>query len=195
MEPDSPRNVVVVGGPNGAGKTTWAVGNLSSTLGINEFVNADEIARGFSPMDPQRVAIAAGRAMLDRLNELVEAKVSFAFETTCAGRTHTRILERCRSSGYRIMLVFLWLPTAEAARVRVARRVALGGHGIPDAVVTRRYGLGLRNMRNIYLPLADTAIIFDNSDGNFAPIAERRFEAPLVILDDLRWRQIEDFVR
>jgi predicted ABC-type ATPase len=190
-----PRNVVIVGGPNGAGKTTWAVANLSSVLDIQEFVNADEIARGLSPLNPERVAVASGRAMLDRLNILVKAGDSFAFETTCAGRTHLRLMERCRTAGYRMMLVFLWLPSVEAACARVARRVARGGHAIPEDVIARRYQLGLRNMRSLYLPFTDTAIIFDNSDGNFVPIAERRYEAPLIILDEPRWRQIEEAAR
>jgi predicted ABC-type ATPase len=195
MEPLGPRNVVIVGGPNGAGKTTWAVANLSSTFGIQEFVNADEIARGFSPLDPERVAAAAARAMLGRLRALVASGDSFAFETTCAGRTHARLLKQCRSAGYRLLLVYLWLPSVETAVARVARRVAHGGHGIPKDVIARRYQLGLRNVRYLYLPLVDTAIIFDNSDGHFVPIAERRFESPFVVLDNARWRQIEEATR
>jgi predicted ABC-type ATPase len=189
------RNVVMIGGPNGAGKTTWAVRNLASTVDIDEFVNADEIARGLSPLKPERVALAAGKAMLTRLNALVDAGDSFAFETTCAGRTHVRLLQRCRAAGYRIMLVFLWLPSIQAACARVARRVAGGGHAIPDDIIARRYRLGVRNMQNVYLPLADTAIIFDNSDGSFVTIAEQRFGCPLTVLDYSRWNQIEEAVR
>jgi predicted ABC-type ATPase len=182
----------MVGGPNGAGKTTWAYRQLSSTLNIREFVNADEIARGISPLDPEASAIAAGRLMLDRLSELLEVRASFAFETTCSGRAHIRLLRNCRTAGYRVTFVFLWLPSPDFAIARVARRVSLGGHRIPSDVVIRRYWAGIRNMRDLYLPFADYAFVYDNSDGNGILIAERRESAPLVVHDVHRWKQIEE---
>ena len=185
------KDVVVIGGPNGAGKTTWAYRNLSRTLDIREFVNADEIVGGLSPLNPDSGAIPAGRVMLGRLNELVEAGESFAFETTCSGLSHGRFLRRCRSLGYRITLIFLWLPTADLAIARVARRVALGGHRIPPEVVMRRYSAGIRNMRDLYLQLADSAFVHDNSDGDGILIAERRGEAALIVHDPTRWKKIE----
>jgi predicted ABC-type ATPase len=122
MQSGHTKEVIVVGGPNGAGKTTWAMERLLQTLNIREFVNADELARGLSPLDPESSAIAAARLMLQRLNELINAGYSFAFETTCSGRGHIRLLEKCRASGYEVTLVYLWLPSAEAAIARVARR-------------------------------------------------------------------------
>ena len=194
--PDSrPKDVIVIGGPNGAGKTTWAYRRLSSTLDIREFVNADEIARGISPLDPEAGALAAGRLMIERLNELVSAGQGFAFETTCSGRGHVRLLQRCRATGYRITLIFLWLPSANIALSRVARRVSRGGHRIPNEVIVRRYAAGLRNMRHIYLPLADEAYIYDNSDGSGVLIAERRENSPLIIHARDHWRQIEEATR
>jgi predicted ABC-type ATPase len=189
------KDVVVIGGPNGAGKTTWARRRLLETLDIREFVNADEIARGMSPLDPEASALVAGRLMIERLNELVSAESSFAFETTCSGRGYVRLLKRCRAVGYQTTLIFLWLPSAEVALARVARRVSQGGHRIPDDVVIRRYSAGLRNMRHIYLPLADWAFIYDNSDEAGILIAAHRANAPLVIHDDGRWRQIEEATR
>jgi predicted ABC-type ATPase len=186
------KDVVMVGGPNGAGKTTWAYRQLSSTLNIREFVNADEIARGISPLDPEASAIAAGRVMLDRLRELVEAGASFAFETTCSGRAHMRLLRNCRTAGYRVTFVFLWLPSPDLAIARVARRVSRGGHRIPGDVVIRRYWAGIRNMRDVYLPFADYAFVYDNSDGDGILIAERKEGAPLVVHDVDRWKQIEE---
>jgi predicted ABC-type ATPase len=114
------KDVIVIGGPNGAGKTTWAYRNLAPILEIREFVNADEIAHGLSPINPEAGAIPAGRVMLNRLNDLVEAGGSFAFETTCSGLAHAPFLRRCRSAGYRITLIFLWLPSADIAIARVA---------------------------------------------------------------------------
>lgn len=195
MTPTSTRSVVLIGGPNGAGKTRWAVRYLRPTLGTAVFVNADEIARGLSPLDPESVAIEAGRAMLQRLDALTNAGDSFAFEATCAGRGHARLLRKCREFGYQVMLIFLWLPSPEAALARVARRVSEGGHRIPDDVVVRRYWAGLRNMRHFYLPLADTTIIFDNSDGSGALIAESRFGEPVIVRDKPRWALIEEVTR
>jgi predicted ABC-type ATPase len=195
MQAERTKDVVVIGGPNGAGKTTWAYRRLSPTLEIREFVNADEIARGISPLDPEASALAAGRLMLDRLNELVSAGHSFAFETTCSGRGHGRLLKRCRAVGYQITLIFLWLPSAEVALSRVARRISRGGHRIPDEVVVRRYSAGLRNMRNLYVPLADAVLIYDNSDASGDLIASRRQNESFVIHDKVRWGVIEEATR
>jgi predicted ABC-type ATPase len=131
-----------------------AVRILPDRLGIADFVNADEIARGLSPFDAERSAVAAGFAMIDRIDAHVRAGRNFAFERTCAGHRHVKLLRRCRELGYRITLVFLWLPSPEMARERVARRVEGGGHDIPGDVVTRRYARVLFNMRHAYLPLA-----------------------------------------
>ena len=184
----------MIGGPNGAGKTTWAYRQLSSTLFITEFVNADEIARGLSPLDPEGSALSAGRLMITRLNELVDGQHSFAFETTCSGRGHAGLLQKCRASSYLVTLIFLWLPSAQIATERVARRVKQGGHGIPEDVIVRRYSTGLRNMRDIYLPLADEAFIYDNSDGSGALIAERRETTQLLVHDKERWKLILEAV-
>jgi len=147
------RDVIMLGGPNGADKTTAAATLLPQALDIREFVNADEIARGLSPFNPNGAAVAAGRLMIARVRALARAGESFGFETTCAGLGHARLLRMCRAVGYRLSLVFLWLPSPEAALARVSRRVREGGHGIPDDVVIRRYAAGLRNMRRVYLPM------------------------------------------
>ncbi len=187
--------VIVLGGPNGAGKTTSAQRLLPQSLRILEFVNADEIARGLSPFNPEASAIEAGRLMLDRMRGFVRTRQSFAFETTCAGRGHARMLRMCRVTGYRVTLLFLWLPSPEAASSRVARRVREGGHSIAPDVIERRYWAGLRNMRNLYLPLANVALIVDNSDEGGGLIAEREPDGPLVVRDAVRWRLIEEATR
>jgi predicted ABC-type ATPase len=183
---------MVLGGPNGAGKTTAAAWLLPRSVGVREFVNADEIARGLSPFNPQGSAVAAARLMIARIRALARAGESFAFETTCAGRGHARLLEWCRGQGYRTTLIFLWLPSPEAALARVARRVREGGHDVPRATVTRRYYAGLRNMRKLYMPLCDTVLIYDNSDDGDVLIAERRAGGRLTVHDRARWAEIED---
>ena len=183
--------IVIIGGPNGAGKTAAAQLLVPKGLEILEFVNADEIARGLSPFNSQHAALAAGRLMLERIRELVRNQQSFAFETTCSGRTHIPMLRRCKADGWRVTLVYLWLPSPEAALDRVARRVREGGHGIPGDVVVRRYWAGLSNLRLLYLPLADVAVIYDNSDGHRALIAERLPKGSLAVHDADRWAAIE----
>jgi predicted ABC-type ATPase len=184
-------DIVVLGGPNGAGKTTAARVVLPEQLDIREFVNADEIARGLSPFNAERTAVAAGRLMIERMHSLVREQHSFAFETTCSGRSHVGLLRRCKAAGWRITLVFLWLPSPQAALDRVARRVRSGGHNIPDDVVVRRYWAGLTNMRHLYLPSADLAFLYDNSDEGRVLIAERTPEAYLSVHDAARWAMIE----
>ena len=186
------KDIVIIGGPNGAGKTTAARRLVPRGLDIREFVNADEIARGLSPYNAEHAAVAAGRLMIERIQALVKSGESFAFETTCAGRAYLPWLRDCQARGWRVLLLFLWLPTPEAALERVARRVRAGGHSIPRDVVIRRWKTGLENMRNLYLPLSDGAQIHDNSDGTRILIAERTPDAPLVVHDAVRWAMIEE---
>jgi predicted ABC-type ATPase len=184
------KDVVLLGGPNGAGKTTAATLIVPRMLGIREFVNADEIARGISPFNPEGVALAAGKIMIERIQELVLSGENFAFESTCSGRSHVRTLQMCRNAGYRLTLVYLWLFSPEAALARVAKRVSQGGHRIPNDVVVRRYAAGLRNMRDIYLPIVDVAYIYDNSDDEGVLIAERQPNTPLIIRAAAKWNRI-----
>lgn len=186
------KEAIMIGGSNGAGKTTAAFKLLPADLHIREFVNADEIARGLSPFNPEGAAVAAGRLMIARIRTLARAGESFAFETTCAGRGYARLLQTCRAAGYRLNLVFLWLPSPQAALARVARRVREGGHGVPDDVVIRRYTTGLRNMRRLYLPLVDAGLVYDNSGAGRVLIAERSSDAPLVVHEPARWAMIEE---
>jgi predicted ABC-type ATPase len=176
------REIVLIGGPNGAGKTT-AARVLLPGIGIGEFVNADEIARGLSPLGAEQAALAAGRAMLARIHALVAQGTSFAFETTCSGRAYERLLRKCRAEGWRLTLVFLWLPSADLALDRVARRVREGGHAIPPEVVVRRFRAGLSNMMRIYLPLADQVSIHDNSDAGRVLIAGKNLGSDLTVHD------------
>ena len=189
------KHIFVIGGPNGAGKTTAAQVLLPDELELFEFVNADEIARGLSPFNAEGVAMAAGRIMIDRMRWLVRTGESFAFETTCAGKQHAVWLKARKEEGWRITLQYLWLPTAEMAIARVARRVANGGHSIPMDVVRRRHAAGIRNMGRLYLPLADNASIYDNSDGRLTMIASRVAGGDVAVHDSVRWALIEEASR
>lgn len=155
--------VIILAGPNGAGKTTAAPLLLRGTLRVEEFVNADVIATGLSAFAPERAAIAAGRIMLARLKELAAERADFAFETTLASRTFAPWIAGLRLAGYRFHLVFLFLPSAEMAVARVARRVSAGGHDVPEETIRRRYEAGLVNFFARYRPMATTWQVHDSS--------------------------------
>jgi predicted ABC-type ATPase len=189
------KDVFVIGGPNGAGKTTTANRLLPTALELREFLNADEIARGLSPFDLEQNAVAAGRIMIERIDKLVDAGKSFAFETTCAGHRQAKLLRSCRAAGYRVTFIFLWLPSPQIAILRVAQRVAHGGHHIPEDVIHRRYTAGVYNMRYAFLPLADVALIYDNSTDPPILIGEKRSGSAFEVHDIERWKLIEDATR
>ena len=184
------KDIYILGGPNGAGKTTAAKVLLPQKLPVEFFVNADEIARRIAPGNPDTAAFEAGRRMIGRIRELIRAEESFAFETTCAAKTYIKLLHDCRVAGWRVSLLYLWLPSPEYSIARVERRVKEGGHFIPGEVVRRRYHSGLRNMYRLYLPLADDVTIYDNRDDAMHLIARRAPDSPLVILDEELWTRI-----
>jgi len=156
-------SVYVVAGPNGAGKSTFARLFLPDYADCREFVNADLIAAGLSPFNPEGQAIQAGRLMLERSELLARQRVDFGFETTLAGRGWLPLLHKLRGQGYRLNIFFLWLPSAELAISRVAERVRAGGHSVPEAVVRRRFVRGVRNFFKLYQPILDGCLVFDSS--------------------------------
>ena len=155
--------VYVIAGPNGAGKTTFATDFLPDFVQCREFVNADLIAAGLSPFAPETQALRAGRLLLTRIKELAEARLDFGFETTLAGRSYVKLIAEMRQSGYNVVLFFLWLPSPEAAMVRVANRVRQGGHDVPEATIRRRFRAGLRNFFGMYAPLVRSWHLYDGS--------------------------------
>ena len=158
------KRILIIAGPNGAGKTTFATEFLPNEAGCPEFVNADLIAAGLSPFQPDQVAFAAARLMLARIGELITAGKSFAFETTLSTRSWLRHIPRWKSLGYRVKLYFLRLPDPDFAIRRVEARVRLGGHSIPPDTVRRRFARGLENLHRGYLDLVDEWSIYDASE-------------------------------
>ena len=181
-------SVVILAGPNGAGKSTAAPALLRGALAVNEFVNADVIARGLSAFDPDSAAIAAGRVMLSRLRELADQRTNFAFETTLASRSFAPWLHDLKASGYAVHFFFLWLPSADFAVQRVANRVRAGGHDVPEQTVRRRYRTGLGNFFKLYEPIASTWRLYDGSGPEPNPIAERLESQPIRVYDEAIWR-------
>jgi len=159
------KRIIILAGPNGAGKTTFAREFLPDEADCPTFVNADLIAAGLSPFNPEVVAMRAGRLMLELIDEHVSRGDSFAFETTLAGKSYARHIPNWQAAGYHVTLLFLALPSAEAALQRVRERVAQGGHSIPENVVRRRFSAGKLNFEVVYKPLVDAWALYDNSNG------------------------------
>jgi predicted ABC-type ATPase len=166
------KKLYIISGCNGAGKTTASYTVLPEMLGCKEFVNADEIARGLSPFNSNKVAIQAGRLMLSRISELIESGVDFAFETTLATRSYVNTVKKAQDKGYFVTVLYFWLSTPELAIERVRTRVLEGGHDIPEDTIRRRYDLGIKNMFNLYIPIVNYWMFIDNSGAIFNILAE-----------------------
>jgi predicted ABC-type ATPase len=158
------KNLYIIAGCNGAGKTTASYNILPTILNCKEFVNADEIAKGLSPFQPEKASFEAGRIMLRRIDELLQKDVDFAFETTLATKSFAQTVRKAQEKNYTVTLLFFWLNSIELAKQRVALRVAEGGHNIPEEIIERRYQRGIKNLFDIYLPVCDNIMCFDNSD-------------------------------
>jgi predicted ABC-type ATPase len=188
--------VVMVAGPNGAGKSSIAPGLLPQALGIVEYVNADVIARGISGFNSDGAALAAGKVMLERLRELARDRASFAFETTGASRSFAAWIKTLQADGYKFLLFYVWVRSADVSVGRVAGRVRLGGHNVPEDTVRRRYIRGLSNFFNLYVPLADEWQFYDNSNpGSGILVAEGRRNSIETIYGADTWSRIKEMVK
>jgi predicted ABC-type ATPase len=189
------RHLYIISGPNGAGKTTASYTVLPKILQCKEFVNADEIARGLSPFNPESVAIEAGRLMLKRISELLQKNESFSIETTLSTRSYFRLIEKAHTQGYEVTLLFFWLKSPEQAIARVAERVAKGGHNIPKDIVFRRYREGLDNLFNIYMPIVDTWLLVNNGEMPRTIIATGGIGQDTIVNDNKLYKMIEEYVK
>jgi predicted ABC-type ATPase len=187
------KNLYIIAGCNGAGKTTASFTILPGILDCKEFVNADEIAKGLSPFQPEKVSFEAGRIMIGRINELMNTEENFAFETTLATRSYKSKILSAQEKGYNVTLLFFWLQNVELAIERVKVRVQEGGHNIETEVIRRRYSNGIKNLFNIYLPIADEVMIFDNSEVKHELIAEKTIDSEIEILNSNKFGQLKKY--
>lgn len=179
----SDKKLYIIAGCNGAGKTTASFTILPEILDCKEFVNADEIAKGLSPFQPEKVSFEAGRIMLNRIDELLSEGKNFAFETTLSTKIYKNKILEAKEKGYQITMLFFWLQNIELAKERVKTRVLEGGHNIEPEIIDRRFKRGIKNLFDIYLPIIDGALIFDNSEGKHELIAEKQIEKELKIIN------------
>ena len=178
------KQLYIIAGCNGAGKTTASFTILPEVLDCKEFINADEIAKGLSPFQPESVAMQAGRIMLARMDELLQKGETFAFETTLATKSYRQKIEWAQANGYEVTLLFFWLDSPNMAKKRVAQRVAEGGHSIPSETIERRYYNGIANLFAIYIDMVDICYIFDNSEGRKELIAQKERHKDIVIYNN-----------
>ncbi|HHM04658.1 MAG TPA: hypothetical protein ENJ19_02815 [Gammaproteobacteria bacterium] len=172
----------LIAGPNGAGKTTFALSFLPEVAGCRNFVNADMIAAGLSPLSPEREWLTASRLFLREIGQYIAAREDFAFETTLSGRTYLRLVRRLLADGWRVELYYLWLPSIEMSIERVAERVSHGGHDIPREAIVRRYPRSIFNLLNHYAPLCSATVCLDNSREN----------PEVIFVQDAEGRKIEN---
>lgn len=160
--PEARPIIYLIAGCNGAGKTTFAKSYLPHEAKCLNFLNADLIAQGLSPLNARAAAMKAGRLLLAEFHGYVARHETFAFESTLSGTTYVRLLKQAKRKGFRLYLHYLWLPTPAIAIARVRERVKKGGHDVPESDVRRRFGRSLRHFVNDYAPLADRWAVWDN---------------------------------
>ncbi len=175
------KKLYIIAGCNGAGKTTASFNILPDLLDCKEYVNADEIARGLSPFQPQKVSIEAGRIMLQRISELLLSGEDFAFETTLSTKSFKNTIKSAKENGYFVSIIFFWLESSQLAKDRVKNRVLEGGHSIEEQTIERRYYAGIKNLFEIYSELVDYLIIYDNSKSTPFLIAEKEIDHSIII--------------
>lgn len=185
-------NLYILAGCNGAGKTSVAFTLLPEIVDCKEFVNADEIARGLSPFQPETVAFEAGRIMLSRIDYLLKHKLDFAFETTLSTRSYVQTIKQAKNAGYTVSMVYVCLESVALAKERVRYRVLSGGHNIPVDVIERRYFRSLQNLQRLYLPLCDHWIVVDNSQPELRLIAQGSHLAIFIVNHEI-WTWLKQF--
>jgi predicted ABC-type ATPase len=183
-------NIYIIAGCNGAGKTTASFTILPEILNCKEFINADEIARGLSPFQPETVSFQTGRIMLLRINELTNYKSDFAIETTLTTLSYKNTIHKAREKGYTITLLFFWLNNVGLAIERVKNRVSEGGHYVPDDIVIKRYQKGIVTLTKVFIDICDRWVVVDNSTNHDQLIAEGCSNQTIKLHDENKWEQI-----
>ncbi len=164
----------IIAGPNGAGKTTFALNYLPNLTKCKKFINADMIAAGLSPLNPELSQMKASRIFLNEIKQSARNSEDFAFETTLSGKTYAKFINNMKKDNWNINLIYLWIPNVEFSKLRVQERVIQGGHNIPIEAIQRRYQKTISNLFNLYMPICDTTVCFDHS-----------LEQPRLIFDNL----------
>lgn len=184
----------IIAGPNGAGKTTFALTYLRQFPDAQAFVNADLIAAGLSPLAPEQQERAASRLMLREIDSHIQARQSFAFETTLSSRGYLRLIDRLRAEGWRVELIYLALPSVQLSILRVAERVAHGGHNVPLSVLRRRFPRSIRLLLESYAPAVDHALCNMNAGTQPVPVFSQT-GPNRIIIDPVLYTRLQESCR
>ncbi len=184
--------IYLIAGCNGAGKSTASYTLLPEILECKEFVNADSIAAGISPFQPESVSFEAGRVMLHRIDHLVKSNVDFAIETTLSSRNYLLKVKEWQKQGFEIIMIYFWLNSPALAIERIRDRVNKGGHSVPGDIVIRRYYRGIKNLFNYFIPICDYWLVVDNSQESPEIISEGIKDLELEIFNEQIWTTIKE---
>jgi len=163
------KELIIVGGPNGAGKTTFA-DEYVAQQGHN-YIGADAIAYELSPQNPNLAQFAAGREFLRRIDAGLKGSESLVVESTLSGRTIRHTLQKAKTAGFMVEIVYLFLESADTCVERIRQRVQKGGHFVPEADVRRRFTRSILNFWNLYRPLSHRWTLVYNAGGKAHNVA------------------------
>ena len=176
----------IIAGPDGAGKTTFALQYLPKIVSCNNFINADEIAKGVSPLNFEACLLQASKIFLQALNKKLENKKNFAFETTLSGRSYLTKIPEWQKDGWKIVLIYLFIPSAEFSALRVQQRFEQGGHNVPADAIVRRYPKSVKNLF-LYSEVCDQTLCFNNKRGDVKPVFEKKQGQQIEIVDKVTY--------
>ena len=183
----------IVAGPNGAGKTTFALQYLPKIVSCNNFINADEIAKGVSPLNFEAGLLQASKIFLQSLKQKLASKETFAFETTLSGRSYLTQIPQWQDEGWNVVLIYLYIPSAEFSASRVLQRFEQGGHNVPADAIVRRYPRSIKNLF-LYSEVCDKTLCFNNKLGDVRPVFEKVKGQPLEVMDNFTYSKIMEVV-
>ena len=163
------RELIIVGGANGSGKTTFAIPYIEELQ--YDFLNADEIAKGLREAGLENPLIKAGRIFFTRLNKYIEEEKSFVVETTLSGNYVEKVALKAKSKGYKILVIYIFIESADLCVERVKGRVIKGGHDVPEEAIRRRYYRSKTNFWETFTELSDSWIMLYNGINGFQPVA------------------------
>lgn len=183
----------IVAGPNGAGKTTFALQYLPKIVSCNNFINADEIAKGVSPLNFEAGLLQASKIFLQSLKQKLASKETFAFETTLSGRSYLTQIPQWQYEGWNVVLIYLYIPSAEFSASRVLQRFEQGGHNVPADAIVRRYPRSIKNLF-LYSEVCDKTLCFNNKLGDVKPVFEKDKNQSIEVFDSITYSKIMEIV-
>ena len=125
----------------------------------------------------------------------MERGETFSIETTLATKSYINLVRRAQAKGYTVRLLFFWLNSPELALLRIAERVAKGGHNIPEPIARRRYVAGINNLFNLFMNEVDCWIIYDNSEYPAIQIATGGKNDKTTVIIEAKFKTIENYVK